>query len=103
RGRLLAEEADVVAAWIDRNAGPVAARSVVLPWGTPDADRTHRSRVAPDSPAGELQRIAADLETFYGWQAAQAAAFVLCDVVAILYPWRATPRFRSVPGASRII
>ena len=104
RGRLIAFEK--IAAWVKRNAGPEIEGSLrhLLTWSTPGTDSVSRSRVAPTSPAGELHAVTERLAPFYGWQPAQAAAFVLCDAVPICSPLRVHHIERGpVRSTSRII
>lgn len=105
RGRLV--KPSRMADWITRKAGePDDARATrqFLVWAAPDDAMTTRTPVASGSPADKLRLLADNLATFYGWQAAQGPAFVLCDAVPICSPLRVRHIDRGpIRAASRIV
>ncbi len=92
--------------WITRRLGPKDERDSLLlvEWPNADVLGVRRAPVAPGSVADQLRRLCLSLETFYGWQPAQASAFVVCDAVPVVAPIKVRTRQRyPLSVTSRVI
>lgn len=81
---------------------PVKLEALVLAYGVPGSEWTHRVGVVRGGTLGRLKEVCSNLVNTYGWTEAQACVFVLTGVTPLVSRVRSTTSLTSRSPGARI-